>query len=793
MLARTRLTIWTLILSWLITLPVAAAEHELKLDPAGTIIVTPDNYGSTLRMAVNTLSQWLKAACRAENGFDVIPESKVSTDEDRTILAVGTHRWSVDPRIAALQTDGFVLRRIDNVIMMAGKSEQSALSAAVEFLDRCIGVRFYMPTALFTSLPEQSTFTIGQLDVVSNPFVPSLYLSGIDSDDQEGARWTMRNGGWRRKGGTHQHNLFSIFEPKRFAHRYPEIYPIIEGKRYIPTGKTDQSWQINFLAPAAVDAAMESIREYFEKRPEDEYIAVSINDGGRNDETPETLAVVQSFEHRYPNERFAKAMAYSSIYWKFMAELGQRMKSELPGKNLLGLAYGATRFAPEHALPDNVVVFTNFHVAELPQDRFIEPQADQPGSLELWARVARHYGNHDWYQGSGFIIPRAYTNHWRQFLAAVDHHFDGPYMHVECYPNWGLDGFKYYFMAKLMWDPKADIDGLRAQMAKDLYGPAAAPMRRYMETTEKLWVQLNVTEGVERKLFRWAAQFGTTEEGMRLVELCHASLQEAAALAETDEQKKRVALFKDFFTIPYTLFHIMNSEEPLDEQQYQNLLALAEDLPNRHPLLAQHKHLIPRAVKGVCSEKRKRTMAPVSVPAISSPVIDGKGNEASWSNALQHQPFVNAHTNTADEQKTTLSIGADSDHLYLLVHCPRVHQREFIETDDSNWRSDNVEVMFDLDGDIESIERKMWVKTNGRIVDHTGRKQEKPVNIKAAVIKSADHYVMEIAIPRSWLADARNPGKVGIFVRRNEFTLVDGANRDTYAAIWNKRLTLPKP
>jgi hypothetical protein len=121
-----------------------------------------------------------------------------------------------------------------------------------------------------------------------------------------------------------------------------------------------------------------------------------------------------------------------------------------------------------------------------------------------------------------------------------------------------------------------------------------------------------------------------------------------------------------------------------------------------------------------------------------------------------------------------------------------VHQRELIETPDDHWRSDNVEVFFDLDDDPLTMERQMWVKTTGRVVNWSGRQDATPTDLRGAVRKHDDRYVVQIAIPLSYAGLDASGKSVNIRVVRNEFTPRGGMNVDTYGAIWARKLKLEK-
>lgn len=763
--------------------------QPLSLHPDKTVIVAPNHAAMPTRLAMYTLQKWLCRASGVDKGFAVIQNADFTPEPDQIVLALGNSQWSADVDLTGMADHAFVLRRRDSVIVMTGPSEHSALMAAVEFLDRCAGVRFYMPTDLFTVVQPAKTVVVNELDVTSQPFITSSFFSGINVDDKPAYEWVLRTGAWRRLGGTHQHNMFEIFPPGKFAERFPEIYPIYEGARYLPAGPRDQTWQINFLELRAVDAAMESIGEHFKRNPTHQYVACSMNDGGRFDDGPATREFVAKFIEGKTGPAL-EARAHSAIYWQFMAKVGDRMAVEFPGKRLVGLAYGPSRFPPATRLPDNVTAFTNFHIAELPIDGILDPKGDQAPLLDQWMNVVSHMGNHDWYQGSGYIMPRIYTGYWKRFLKAMRDRLDGAYIHVECYPNWGLDGPKYYILSRMLWNPDVDANAMLARMCSELFGPAGDAMLRYFTTAERLWMQLNIADGPERKLMAWGSQFRTTPESMAMIDACALALDDAAARAATDDQKQRVALFFDSFAVSRALFAMIAAGQP-DDDLYQKTMQLASSLTARHQLVAQHPQRFAEATKAVHWEMIKRATRPLTVPTIPAPAIDGNPDDPAWSKAAKDQPFIQKGGGE-DEQATRLWIGADDQNLYLTVICPRVHQRELIETPDDHWRSDNVEVFFDLDDDPLTMERQMWVKTTGRVVNWSGRQDATPTDLRGAVRKHDDRYVVQIAIPLSYAGLDASGKSVNIRVVRNEFTPRGGMNVDTYGAIWARKLKLEK-
>jgi hypothetical protein len=184
----------------------------------------------------------------------------------------------------------------------------------------------------------------------------------------------------------------------------------------------------------------------------------------------------------------------------------------------------------------------------------MKPEADGITPLDRWLSVAGIYGNHDWHQGNGYLIPRIYSGYWSRFMRHLKTKTSFTYQHAETYPNFGLDGAKSYVLAQTWWNPGVDTAALWRQFCDDMFGPAAGPMFEYFATLEKLWTSLDNVEGPERKLNRWNNQFVTSEKDRETIRRCRALLDEAKSLVRTDTEKKRIELFSKTFRLSEYLF-----------------------------------------------------------------------------------------------------------------------------------------------------------------------------------------------------------------------------------------------
>jgi len=570
---------------------VPAAE-PLTLDPAQTLIVTAEGQGSDeVAKAAKLLQTWLRRAYGTSTGFDVIGQAKLGEPGQRIVLALGPTRWSDPRQVAQLWQDGFLLERQGRGVTIVGGSPRGTLLGVVGFLDRFCGVRFYMPGDLFTSLPAAKKVVLDEFRIVDEPYVRSCMMSGIGGTPGD-ADWVARNGAIRRLGGTHQHNMFQMFPPDKYAAKYPDIYPLLDGTRYIPKTAADQKWQPCFSEPTLVDAAEQSVAEYFAQRPDHLYVAVSVNDGHAVCRCPRCAATYEQL--KTGDERLDRAVGPSRLYWQFMNALAERVQKRRPDKLLVALAYGPTRIPPPFPLRVNIVVYTNFHIAELEADKILAPGDQGTSRLEQWLRVCQHYGNHDWYHGMGFLLPRIYTGFWSQYMRELERRGVGTFQHAEAYPNWGLDGPKYYILGRQWWNPQVDAPALWRQLCADLFGPAAAPMHEYFMTLEQLWIVLDNRKG-ERKLKQFAKQFLTDEEDRRQVARCRELLDRATAAAQTDAQKKRIALFSKTFRLSEYLFELAALDRvPAAKIEEVRAYAREQILPD--PMTLQRMYRSPEAI-----------------------------------------------------------------------------------------------------------------------------------------------------------------------------------------------------
>jgi len=572
-----------------------AGQSDVVLGASATIVlVVPADADEFERKAATLLQRWLRP-----NRPEIAAEDKLGDTAGQLVFAIGRTRWADKEKLASLWQDGFVIRRTNDIIVIAGGKPRGTLFGAVRFLDRFCGVRFYLPDQLFTSAAKQRLAIPATLDITEEPFVRATSMSGplpVPGYND----WLLRIAGNTRAGlaGTHQHNMWHAFPPEKFAKRWPEIYPIVKGERYIPQAAADQKWNPCFSEPKLLDAAEETVIEYYRAHPDHLWYSFGIQDSHVMCECPRCAAFVK--------QRKERVTACSELFWRFMNALAERLEKKLPGKRIEGLAYSMTRVPPPFKLHRNIVVFTNLHIAELDADPFMKRGEDGVTPLDRWLNVAGVYANHDWHQGSGYLIPRIYSGYWSRFMRHLKTKTPFTYQHAETYPNFGLDGAKSYVLAQTWWNPDVDTVVLWRQFCDDMFSSAAGPMFEYFAMLEKLWTSLDNVEGPVRKLNRWSNQFVTTEKDRETIRRCRALLDEAKSLVRSDAEQKRVELFSKTFRLSEYLFEFAAgppvSAARIEEAKRHVQEAIIPDPLTLYPNMRSMR-VIEAAIKGAIGKK----------------------------------------------------------------------------------------------------------------------------------------------------------------------------------------------
>lgn len=542
-------------------LQLNASDYQpLRITADNVAILTPRFATADEIRAAGMIRDALAQALKVEpKDIFAVPDQDAEKAKGRILISIGRTR-ALDPKdLEPLESQGYLIKRKGNAILLATRDPQTMPVATEAFMSQMLGVRHYLPFKLFFSDASTKPIVVTDLNIVSNPQLQAANSTGYsyypDID------W-VRMMGLVRHSGLHQHSMYVRFPPEKYAKKYPKIYPTINGKYYVPTSGGDQRWEPTFSEPTLVDAALESMDDFFTQNPDAAFISFSVMDSH----------FYSDLDYEQPIcKELGKQQGVSVLYWTFMNELAKRAEKKYPDKKIVGIAYSYVRFAPTFVLHKNIVPWLQWKLSDETASQVVTP----------WSKVTRTIGIHDWAQGSGFFIPRIYTNKLKNAFLDVDKMgLSLRYAHGEAYPNWGLDGPKLYMMAQIWWNPHVDVDKLLQQFSDDMFGGASKPMYEYFKILENLFLIMNQNQ--ERKIERYYSQFILTSKTRPLAAKARTLLDQAVAMASTPQEKQRIELFNKTFKLSEMFFELSN--KPFDQALADQIVKYANDVIYTDPM-----------------------------------------------------------------------------------------------------------------------------------------------------------------------------------------------------------------
>ncbi|MFC1714006.1 DUF4838 domain-containing protein [Candidatus Poribacteria bacterium] len=333
---------------------------------------------------------------------------------------------------SSLGPDGFVIKTIDNKLVLAGGGPRGTLYSVYAFLET-LGCRWLAPGILGEVIPRRASIVIPFIDHSERPDITYRGFTNIVPVSYEDAQWID----WMAKN---RMNYFMIPQPN-----YGNFKEILVGeleRRGMDIGVSLDS-----------SMAADQILEFIESNPETTVMAIYTEptEAENSDKQhSESIAVIsETMNEDHPDKLV------------FMMEPGRIISADNP----------VSRRCYRHSLGDeqceiNIEVRSN-----------LESQLESRSSLHV----------HEYYMGSysqnSLLFPILHTiSSDLEYLNGLEG-LDG--VISQCEPgNWGTYGLNYYVFARMMWNARNDLGSIVDDYCEKYYGPAGEPMKRYYAILE---------------------------------------------------------------------------------------------------------------------------------------------------------------------------------------------------------------------------------------------------------------------------------------------------------------------
>ncbi|MGI5818992.1 MAG: DUF4838 domain-containing protein [Armatimonadota bacterium] len=472
-----RVCAYTLIAALAINCPgcaqqVQATALTLAEDGASafSIVLAPDA-APTVRQAAEDLQSYLLRATGVE-----LP---IAAEADGHAILLGD---AAGLDLTGVPWEGFRIVTRDGNLLIAGRdtadgelTAQGGTSAGTRngvyaFLEEVLGVRWLMPGEHGDHVPAAPTLTVPALDVQDAPFFPNRRLPYIQWDRAPVLQWLDRQRLARKHGPEgqslqlyHGHNWRTI--PPEAFETHPEWFAEHGGERMPPTGE----YKLCITNPEVVEQFAEAARARFEAGHT--VFSLSPSDGRGWCQCEDRRALYFEEPRARPTLQVTPAVLH------FYNAVAERVAPDYPDGILCGYVYQDYVFPP----PEPIDLHPSVFLVWAPSFDY-GYQLFRPQRRELWEELAAEWTrtteNIAYYDlpnkvSNSIGAPNPPGAEILQFIypRLEQHNFKGVYVYG--HEAWGHAALMNYLLAKLAWDPTADVDALTEDFLRACYAEGA--------------------------------------------------------------------------------------------------------------------------------------------------------------------------------------------------------------------------------------------------------------------------------------------------------------------------------
>jgi hypothetical protein len=369
------------------------------------------------------------------------------------------YELGIEVDFGALKTDGFRLMTTGTRLVIAGGSERGVEYGVYTLLEDYLGCRKYTPEVEY--VPQLEQLELPEIDVTQIPvieFREDFYLLAQDPAYQAWHKLDRHVEDW----GLWVHTFAPLLPPDEYFEAHPEYYSLIDGRR-VPHG------QLCLTNPEVLRLLIQNLRQEMASKPDALYWSVSQNDTFSNCQCDACQAVDDA------------AGSPSGSMLQFVNQIA----AQFPDKIISTLAYQYTRAAPRNLRPaDNV----NIVLCSIECNRS-RPISTDPASasfrrdVEAWAQICDNIVVWDYViQFANLVSPfpnlRVLQPNIRYF---VENNCVAMFQQGNREYGGEMAELRAYLIAKLLWNPAADVDALIDDFLQGYYGAAAPMIRAYID------------------------------------------------------------------------------------------------------------------------------------------------------------------------------------------------------------------------------------------------------------------------------------------------------------------------
>ena len=353
---------------------------------------------------------------------------------------------------------------------LQGGTSNGTRNGTYAFIEKYLGVRWLMPGEHGDYVPHLDVLTIADTDLTEAPFFLNRRVPYTQEDRPEVKQWWAR----QRLGWSlyleHSHNWQWPTADDFRAH--PEWFAEQGGVR---TPLADEYAKLCPTSEGLIQAFAARAIRYFDENPQATCFSLSPSDGGGWC----TCAACQALYEKDPHGDLSVTPAILSFYNR----VAQLVARKYPDKILAGYVYADYVYPPKQPIklaPNMFLVWApSFDYGFTLFRPDIRKQWD--GLVPQWRKVTDRIAYYDLPNcicpdETGAINPPGLKILKWLYPRLKQAGMKGVYVYGN--PAWGYAGPMNYLLAKLAWNPEADVEALFNEYVEKCYAEGAPEMKR---------------------------------------------------------------------------------------------------------------------------------------------------------------------------------------------------------------------------------------------------------------------------------------------------------------------------
>lgn len=494
---------------------VSAADVALVKNGKAKAVIVIENNNVSTKKAGEELQQMIKQRTKADIKI-ISAQDKIPSGMIPIYLGLSPRTAKLGADEKKLKYDGYFFKVTPKYVVIAGRDnpqtneayygqvflycnykhhyyaygEKGTLNGVYKTLEKYAGNRHYMPGALGEVVPQSPDFVLPAAEYTKAPAFRERYIYGIyfKNASVDYMRWYYR----MCAGGQNHHINHTFRTMGNFKKTNPEYFALIGGKRdFTNLSTANRFGSLCLTNKEGIKAFAAKAQKFFDKNPNYTVYPVVPQDGMyKICECPDCQKLASP--HLGHTGRFSNAVFHH------VSEIAKILSKTHPGKMIGALAYEGYRIPPEFDLPSNLAVRICYSRQSL----------RRPASKKLVREAILGYKKKNvpilvWtyplfnHRPPNKGLPILYSELLQENIKfnrdnGVVGEFSECSYHGGDKKNMQLPAVGHlndYIRCQLLWDPDMDVKAELEKYYKDFFGPAAAEMKEFWTTAEKLFLK----------------------------------------------------------------------------------------------------------------------------------------------------------------------------------------------------------------------------------------------------------------------------------------------------------------